>query len=166
MRLKVLLITGAVLLFVVIAAIVLSRFHLVDTRPAVAFGDEYFSKLRERQIDDALEMYTPGFRQIKGEEWNRVLTQLDAQYGGVTDFKTLASKLAPVQLSDSTEIACVIVQYQVTRNALVSEEKLTLCPHQRGEEWGIAGQEITRADTGQHYEAGLTVYEKTIFSTK
>jgi hypothetical protein len=34
-------------------------------------------------------MYTDGFRQKQGEEWQRLLTQLDAQNGGVKDFKTL-----------------------------------------------------------------------------
>jgi hypothetical protein len=155
--LKALIIIGAVL--VVLAAIFFPKLHYVDQRPALACGDEYFSKLRQGQVDDALEMYTDGFRQKQGEEWQRLLTQLD----GVKDFKTLGSTIAPVQLRDATEIACVVVQYQVTRNnALISEEKLTLCPHQRGVEWGIAGHEITRSDTGQHYEAGLTVQERTI----
>ncbi len=166
MHLKPLIIAGAVLLLVVLAAMLFPKLHYVDPRPAVASGEEYFSKLRQRQVEDALAMYTDGFRQQRGEEWQRLLTQLDAQNGGVTDFKTLGSKIAPVQLRDSTEIACVIVQFQVTRNNLISEEKLTLCPRQRGAEWGIAGHEITRSDTGQHYAAGLTVEEKTIFSTK
>jgi hypothetical protein len=135
---------------VVLAAIFFPRLHYVDQRPALAYGDEYFSKLKQKQVDDALKMYTDGFLQKKGEEWHRLLTQLDTQNGGVTDFKTLGSKIAPEQLRDSTEIRCVIVQGQITRNTLISEEKLTLCPHQRGAEWGIAGHEITRSDTGQH----------------
>ncbi len=166
MRQKLFIIAGVILLLAVLAAMFFPKVHYVDPRPAVAVGKEYFSRLRQRQIDDALQMYTDGFRQKKGEEWQKLLAELDAQNGGVTDFKTLGSKIAPVQLRDSTEIACVLVQYQVTRNGLISEEKLTLCPHQRGTEWGIAGHEITRSDNGQHYEAGLTVQEKTIFSTK
>ena len=166
MRLRLFIIAGAVLLIVIVAAMFFPKLHYVDPRPAVASGEEYFSKLKQRQIDDALEMYTDGFRQKKGEEWQRLLTQLDTQSGSVTDFKTFGWKIAPVQLRDSAEFACVVVQFQVTRNALISEEKLTLCPHQRGTEWGIAGHEITRSDTGQHYEAGLTVQEKTIYSTK
>jgi hypothetical protein len=50
--------------------------------------------------------------------------------------------------------------------SLISEEKLTLCPDQRGAEWGIAGHEITRSDTGQHYAEGITFQEKTVFSTR
>jgi len=165
-RLKPFIIAGAVLLLVVLAAMFFPKLHYVDPRPAVACGEEYFSKLRQRQVDDALAMYADGFRQKRGEEWQKLLAQLDAENGGLTDFKTLGSKIAPVQLRDSTEIACVIVQYQVTRNTLISEEKLTLCPHQCGAERRIAGHEITRSDTGQHYAAGLTVLEKTIFSTK
>jgi hypothetical protein len=166
MRRKQFIIAGTVLLIVVLAARFFPKLHYVDPTPAVTLGDEYFSKLEQRQIDDVLEMYTDGFKQKKGEEWRGLITQLDTQNGGVTDFKTLGTKVAPVRLRDSTELACVIVQYQVRRNTLISEEKLTLCPHQRGTQWGIAGHEITRSDTGQHYEAGLTVQEKTIFSTK
>jgi hypothetical protein len=162
--LKPLIIVGALLM--VLAAMFFPKLHYVDQRPALACGDEYFSKLRQRQVDDALEMYTDGFRQNKGEEWQRLLAQLDAQNGGVTDFKTLGSKIVPVQFRDSSEIACVLVQYQVTRNTLISEEKLTFCPHQHGAEWGIAGHGITRSDNGQHYEAGLTIQEKKIFSTQ
>jgi len=166
MRLKPFIIAGAVLLLVVLAAMFFPKLHYVDPKPAVACGEEYFSKLKQGQVDDALAMYTDGFRQQRGEEWQKLLTQLDAKNGGVTDFKTLGSQVAPVQLRDSTEIACVIVQFRVTRNTMISEEKLTLCPHQRGAEWGIAGHEITRSDTGQHYAAGITFQEKTIFSTK
>jgi hypothetical protein len=166
MRPKLFIIAGAVLLIVIVAAMFFPKLHYVDPRPAVASGEQYFSKLKQSQVDDALEMYTDGFRQKKGEEWKKLLTQLDTPNGGVTDFKTLGWRIAPVQLRDSAEITCVVVQFQVTRNTLISEEKLTLCPHQRGTEWGIAGHEITRSDTGQHYEAGLTVQEKTIYSTK
>ena len=166
MRRKLFIAAGAVLPFVVLGAMLFPKLHYVDPRPAVASGSEYYSKLEQRQIDDALEMYTDGFRQKRGDDWRRLLIQLDEQNGPVTNFKTLVSRIAPVQLRDSTEIACFVVQYQVSRNTLISEEKLTLCPHQRGTEWGIAGHEITRSDTGQHYEAGLTVQEKQIFPTK
>ena len=108
---------------------------------------------------------TRTFLQKRGEDWQNLLTQLDTQNGGVTDFKTLGSHVAPVKLRDSTEIPCVLVRYQVTRNTLISDERLTICPHQRGEEWAIAGHEITRSDTGQHFAAGLTFQERTIFKT-
>jgi hypothetical protein len=163
--LKVLIILGALL--VVLAVISFPKLIYVDPRPALACGDEYFSKLRQGQIDDAFEMYTVGFRQNSGEGWQKVLAQLNAQNGAVTDFKTLNSHVLPVQLRDSTELPCFIAQYQVQRNTFLSEEKLTLCPHQRGTEWGIAGHEITRSDTGQHYQAGITAREKTVrFNSK
>jgi hypothetical protein len=158
--LKALIIGGALL--VVLAAIIFPKFHYVDQRPALACGDEYFSKLKQGHLDNALEMYTAGFRQTRGEEWQKLLAQLDAQNGVVTNFRPINSKIFPVQLRDSTEMACVVAQYQVNRNTLISEEKLTLCPHQRGTEWGIAGHEIIRSDTGQRYEAGVTLREKTV----
>ena len=166
MRRKPLIIAGVVLFVVVLGAVFFPKMHYVDQKPAVAFSEVYFSKLKQGQVDDALGMYTDGFRQMRGEEWRKLLAQLDAQNGGVTDFKTLGSQVAPVKLSDSTEIPCVLVRCQVTRNILTSQEKLTICPYQRGAEYGIAGHEITRSDNGQHYAEGVTFQEKTIFSTK
>jgi hypothetical protein len=160
------IIVGIAVLLLIFTAMFISRVHVVDARPAVAFGNEYFSKLKKRQVDAALEMYTDGFRQQKGKEWQSLLSQLDAQNGGVTDSTTLGSGTLPVRLRESTEIACVLVQYQVARDTLITKEKLTLCPHQRGTEFGIASHEITRSDNGLRYEAGITVREKTIFSTK
>jgi hypothetical protein len=166
MRTKPLVIAGAVLFVVVLGAVFFPKVHYIDQRPAVAFGEEYFSKLKQGQVDDAFAMYTDGFLQKRGEEWHKLLTDLDTQNRGITDFKTLGSGLAPVTLRDSTEMPCVLVRYQVTRNTLISQEKLTICPHQRGAEYGIAGHEITRSDTGQHFAAGLTIHEETIFATK
>ena len=166
MRRKPLIIAGAVLFVVVLGAVFFSKVHYVDQRPAVAFGEEYFSQLKQGQVDDAFAMYTDGFLQKRGEEWRKLLTDLDTQNRGITDFKTLGSQLAPVTLSDSTDIPCVLVQYQVTRNTLTSQEKSTICPHQRGAEYGIAGHEITRSDTGQHFAAGITIRQETIFTTK
>jgi len=156
---------GTVAFVIVLGAVFFPKLHYVDPRPAVAFGEEYFSKLKQHQVDDAVAMYTEGFLQRRGEDWQKLLTQLDTQNGGVTDFKTLGYQIAPVTLRDSTTIPCVLVRYQVTRNTLISDERLTICPHQRGEEWAIGGHEITRSDTGQHFEAGVTIREKTIFKT-
>lgn len=100
-----------------------------------------------------------------GEDWRKQLTSLDSQNGAVSDFKVVASSLAPVTLRDSTEVPCVLVRYEVRRNTLISYEKLTVCPHQRGERYGIAGHEITRSDSGQHFSAGLTIQERKIIST-
>jgi len=110
-------------------------------------------------------MYTEGFLQKRGEEWRKLITQMDSQANGSIDFKLLGSQTAPVTLRDSTMVPCVLVRYQVTRGTVVSDESLTVCPHQRGDEPGIAGHQITRRDTGQHFEAGLTIQQKTIFST-
>jgi hypothetical protein len=166
MRRKPLIIAGAALFVVVLVALFFPKTHYVDQGPAVAFGEEYFSKLKQGRIGDAFAMYTDGFLQKRGEEWRKLLGDFDTQNRGITDFKTLGSQLAPVTLSDSTEIPCVLIWYQVTRNTLISQEKLTICPHQRGAEYGIAGHEITRSDTGQHFAAGITIRQETIFTTK
>jgi hypothetical protein len=162
---KRLVIVGAVLLLAILGAVFFQKVHYVDPKPAVALGEEYFSKLKESQMDDAFAMYTDGFLRERGEDWQKLVTQLDTEKGAVTDFKTLGWQVAPVTLRDSTEIPCVVVRYQVARNSLISEEGLTICPHQRGDDWGIAGHKITRSDTGQHFEAGITFQEKTIFRT-
>lgn len=162
---KLFVIVGAVLCVAVLGVLSLRKLHYVDPKPAVAFGEGYFSKLKQNQVADAFAMYTDGFMQKRGQDWRKLLNQLNTEKGGVTDFKTVGSQVAPVTLRDSTEIPCVLVRYQVARNSLISEERLTICPRQRGEDWGIAGHEITRSDIGQYFEAGITFQEKTIFKT-
>ena len=159
------LILAGVVLIVVLGIIFFSRVHYVDPKPAVAFGDEYFTNLKENQVDEAFGMYTDGFLQKRGQDWKELIVDLDTQSGGLTDFKLLGSQVAPVTLRNAVVIPCVLVRYQITRGTVTSEETLTICPRQRGDEPGIAGHEITRRDTGQHFEAGLTIRQKTIFST-
>lgn len=163
-RTKLLALAGAVLI-VVLGFVFFPKVHYVDQKPAIAFGQNYFTKLRENQVDQAFAMYTDGFLQKRGEDWKKLVLELDSQSGGLTDFKLLSSQIAPVTLRDSTLIPCVLVRYQVTRGTVISEELLTICPCQRGNEPGIAGHAITRRDTGQHFEAGLTIQLKTIVST-
>ena len=86
----------------------------------------------------------PFFTGKKGQDWQQTIADLDAKAGGVTGFKAQGSMFGPSHASD---------------------EKLTICSHQRGDEWGIAGHEITRPDTGEHFEAGRTILEKKIAST-
>jgi len=102
MRIKLLFAAAAVLLVVTLGALFLQKVRYVDQRPAIAFGDQYFSKLKESRVDDAFAMYTDGFLQKRGEEWRKVLAGLDPQNRGVTDFKAVGSSLAPVTLRDST----------------------------------------------------------------
>ena len=164
-RIGLLVIPGATLFVLVLGAVFFSV-HYVDPKPAVAFGDDYFSKLKQSQVDDAFAMYTDNFLQKRGEDWKKLVAYLDTQAGRVTDFKVLGAQVSPVMFHDSTEIPCVLIRYQVTRSRLVSTESLTVCPNQRGAEFGIAGHEITRSDNGQHFAAGLTIQQETIFSTK
>lgn len=160
-----LLAIGGIALAVVLGVLFLSKVHYVDRKPAIAFGDEYFTNLKDDQIDNAFAMYTEGFLQKRGEDWRKLITEMDSQGNGSIDFKLLGSQIAPVTLRDSTEIPCVLVRYQVRRGTVISDELLTICPHQRGDEPGIAGHQITRRDTGQRFEAGLTIQQKTLFST-
>jgi hypothetical protein len=161
-----LLILGGCALLVVLGSLLLPKLHYVDPKPANAFGDEYFTDLKDDQIDNAFAMYTEGFLQKRGDEWRKLMNAFDAQGNGPTDFRLLGSQVAPVTLRNSNVIPCVLTRYQVTRGTFVTDETLTICPHQRGDEPGIAGHGITRRDTGQHFEAGLTIQLKTILSTK
>jgi hypothetical protein len=152
----------------IVAAVVLlviSKFHYVDPKPALALGEEYFSNLEQNQLDEAFDLYTEKFLEKKGQDWERTIADLDVSAGKVTSFKPQRSSVAPVTLRDGTELACEVISYQVVRASTISDEKLTICPHQRGGDWGIAGHEITRSDTGEHFEAGLTIVEKKILST-
>jgi hypothetical protein len=132
-RTRLLAIAGIVLI-VVLGIVFFPKVHYVDPKPAIAFGQDYFTKLRENQVDEAFAMYTDGFLQKRGEEWRKVVLALDTQSGGLTDFEQLSSQIAPVTLRNSTEVPCVLVRYQVTRGTVVSEEVLTICPRQRGDD--------------------------------
>ena len=167
MQRKNLLIAGFVVLLTgVLGFEFFPKIHYVDPKAALAVGKDYFSDLRQGQVDDAFHMYTDGFLHKAGEEWRSVIVLLDTQGGSVTVFKPIGSHVVPVTLRDQTEIPCVLVQYQITRKTIPSDEKLIVCPHQRGAEWAIAAHEIIRKDTGQHFSAGITVTEKTIVGTK
>lgn len=150
----------------VVGFVFLAKFHYVDPRPALYVGEDYFGDLRRGQIDDAFAMYTDGFLGKVGEEWRKVVTDLDAENGNVVDFKVLDSHVVPLTLRDRSEIPCVLIRYEITRKMLSSNEALMVCPHQRAELWAIAGHEITRKDTGEHFLAGITVMEKTILRSK
>jgi hypothetical protein len=140
--------------------------HYVDPKPAIAYGDEYYSELKQRQVDNALAMYTNGLIEKRGDEWRRLITDLDRQQGSVTDFKEvdwLAIGIGP--FPDSTDLNCIKVKYRVTRNSLVSREILLVCPHQRGADWGISEHEIDAGQLGHLYESGSTFKEeKTILN--
>lgn len=143
-----------------------TKFHYVDPKPAFAVGEEYFSNLKQNRLDEAFDLYTQKFLQKERHDWQQTITGLNAKAGGVTSFEPRGSLLAPVTLDDGTLIPCVVVRYRVARGQVISDERLTICSHQRGEQWGIAGHRIARADTGEHFEAGLTILEKEIISTK
>src|SRR5258708_25278271 len=110
-RTKLLVIAGTVLLGLLLAMLFFANVRYVDQKPAVAFGEDYFSKLMHGQVDDAFAMYTDGFLQKCGADWRKQLTALDSQNRGVTESKMFASSLAPVTLRDSTEILCILVRY-------------------------------------------------------
>ncbi|MGA2434513.1 MAG: hypothetical protein ABSG25_04435 [Bryobacteraceae bacterium] len=150
----------------VFGVLVATKFHYVDQKPAFAVGEEYFSKLEQNRLDEAFDLYTEKFLQKKGQDWQRTIAELDAKAGGVTGFKPQSSMSAPATLHDGSLIPCVLIRYQVERAQVISDEKLTICSHQRDDQWGIAGHEITRSDTGEHFEAGLTILEKKIISTR
>ena len=160
-RLRLLVLAAAILVALLVAILFFARkVHYVDVKPAIALGGEYFSKLKRGQAGDALAMYTDEFRQQRGEDWQKLLFELNTRYGAVTGFTLLDAKTAPV-----AEVACVVVRYQVTRSTLSSEERLTVCPEKSNTQMAIAGHEIVRLDTQQKIAAGITIQEKEIFST-
>jgi hypothetical protein len=164
-RRNLLIVAFVVLLVGVLGFKFLSKIRYVDPKPALALGDDYFSDLRQGQVDDAFQKYTNGFLNKVGKEWRNVIAQLDGEGGTVTDFKLIGYHVVPVTLQDQSEIPRVLVRYQITRKSVSSDENLIVCPYQRGAAWAIAGHEISRKDTGQHFSAGITVTEKVIVGT-
>jgi len=159
MRRQSLFILGAAVLIVLFLALfVLREVHYFDSNPAIAVGNEYFSKLRRDQLGDALAMYSEEFQRQHGEDWRKLLVELQRRYGAVNGFKLLETKIVPLE-----KIACVAVDYQVTRNTLSTEEKLTICPDQPNFRNTIAGHAMVRLDTGQQVATGITFREQDIF---
>lgn len=159
---KTVIIGTLVALLVGLVIVFFPKFQYVDQRQAIAVGDGYFSRLKQGEVDDAFAMYTDGFIEKVGEQWRGVVTQLQQQGGGILDFRFLRSRVVPFVVNKSSTVPCVLVQYEVTRKNLSSEEGLIVCPHQRADVWAIAGHQIIRKDTGQRLSAGLTFQEKAI----
>lgn len=160
MKRKGLLIWGtATLVALLVAIFFVKKVHYVNQKPAVALGGEYFSKLKQGQTSDALAMYSDEFRRQHGEQWRKLLTDIDERYGTVAGVTLLDARTAPVG-----EIACVVVRYQTTRNLLFSEEKLTVCRERAATQMVIAGHEMVRLDTGQKAAAGITFTEINVVS--
>jgi hypothetical protein len=68
-----LLALAGVVLIVVLGIVFFPKVHYVDPKPAIAFGQDYFTKLRVNQGDEAFAMYTDGFLQKRGEVWKKLV---------------------------------------------------------------------------------------------
>jgi hypothetical protein len=53
------------------------KVHYVDAKPAIALGGEYFLKLKRGQAGDAFAMYTDEFWHEQGENWQKLLFELN-----------------------------------------------------------------------------------------
>lgn len=161
---KRLLVVSAAILVVLLAALFFAKkVHYVNTNPAIAFAGEYFSKLKRGQVGDALAMYTDDFRHKNGESWQKLLLELNTQFGPATAFTLVDAKVAP-NVHAVPEVACVLVRYQVNRSTLATEERLLVCPEKSDAQMAIAGHELIRLDTQQRIAAGMTVKEHEVFS--
>jgi hypothetical protein len=161
-----LLLVAGIGIVTVSGLLVAKKFQYVDQKPAIAIGEEYFSNLEQNELDEAFGLYTTGFLNKDGKVWRQTIVDFDGKTGDVRGYKLESSSLAPIPLHDGTVVPCVLVTFKVSRTATTSDEILTICSHQRGDDWGIAGHEIMLTDTGEHFEAGLTVVEKKIVTTK
>jgi hypothetical protein len=164
MKRKRLLIASVIALVLALVAIFfVKKVHYVDTKPAIALGEEYFSKLKSGQVGSASVMYTDEFRRKHGASWEKLLSELNTKYGAVTAFTLLDAKIVPMA-TPLGEVACVAVHYHVTRSAFLSEERLVVCPEQPKMQIAIAGHELIRLDSGQRIAAGISVEEHEVFS--
>ena len=160
---KRLFLVGALVSATVLAVIfVASKVRWVDPKPAIALGEQYFSRLRSGQLEGALALYTDEFRRKYGADWQKLISSLNTNYGTVTGFTLLENKVVPLT-SPAGEIPCVSVRYHVARSAFPIEETLLVCP-QPNTQMAIVGHQLTRLDTGQTIAAGATVKEYELFS--
>jgi len=164
-KLGLLLVAGTAIV-TVSGLLIAKKFQYVDQKPAIATGEEYFSNLEQNELDEAFGLYTAGFINKEGKDWRQTIVDLDGKSGEVRGYRLVSSSLAPIPLHDGTVVPCVLVNFKVSRAATTSNEILTICSHQRGEDWGIAGHEIMLTNTGEHLEAGLTVMEKKIITIR
>jgi len=133
------------------AALVASnKFHYVDSRPAIALGDQFFSAMKERAPGKAFELYSPEFRKMQGDGWkNGFLVKMSESWGTITGYSITQGHVVPVERR-----GCYLLRYAVQRTKVSSEETILACP-QDSPQWAIVGHELTRTDTGQHVSAGL-----------
>ena len=160
---RLLVVSAAILVVVLVAIFFAKKVHYVDTNPAIAFAGEYFSKLKRGQVGDAWAMYNDDFRRKNGENWQEFLLGLNTKFGPATAFTLVDAKIAP-NVHVVPEVACVLVHYQVSRSTLATEERLLVCPEKSGTQMAIAGHELIRLDTQQRIAAGMTVQEYEVFS--
>ena len=162
-RKRLLIASAAVLAVALMVILFVKKVHYVDTKPAIALGGEYFSKLMGGQLENAFSMYADEFRRQQGPRWEKLLSELNTRYGAVTGFTLLDAKIVPKAASQA-EVMCVAVHYHVARGAFPSEERLIVCPERYETQMAIAGHELIRLDTGQRIAAGTTVEEHEMFS--
>jgi hypothetical protein len=129
------------------------KVHYVNIFPSVDVANQYFSDLKAGNVETAFAIYDDEFRRTYGAAWLDLLSRLQKQYGVVTEFKLLESRIVPV-----SDVGCALVRFNVTRGQLVSEEGMVLCPNTKSEP-KIVGHEMMRVDTHQRMAAGRNVVE-------
>jgi len=157
------LIVGAVLIIGIFVVFFAGKVQYVDPKPAVALGEQYFSKLMSGRTQEAYAMYSDEFLSKHGAQWQKLLDDLDAKCGTISGYTLLSTKVVPLT-TPTGELPCTSARYHVARKTIPLVETLVICPKDFKAEMEIAGHELTRMDTGQTIRAGATYKEYEFFS--
>ena len=155
--------TAIIVFSIIVIAIViwglLGKIKIVDNKPAIALADSYFDELQHSRIEEAYSSYSEEIKSQNGENWKKLLTGLDKQFGAVTSKSLTGMSVVPV-----AEVGCWLLSYNVNRTLYVSEDRMIVCPsNDKGLiASNIVGYEMRRADTGQTISVGLTLTESKI----
>jgi len=148
----------AVVSLVGLALFGISRnFQYVDNKAAIAFGDQFINTLREDQVDAVFRNYDSNHINPKDAPWTRLLAGLTDRYGKISSHSLVRSSIIPV-----SDAPCTLLQYEIHRGELITQEKIIVCPVPNKNTYVVAGHELVRTDTGQRVYAGLAAEESSI----
>jgi hypothetical protein len=150
------IVVGAGFLVLIVGASLFfnNKVHFVDSAPALAAANEYFSYLEKGEPLKAFELYSSEFRARQGEQWKEFLVNVQVPLGTVVSYTLFQAHVVPVE-----RLGCYELRYRVERAHVNSDEGFVVCPADPQPTWVIVGHSLVRTDTGQHVSAGITPVE-------
>jgi hypothetical protein len=124
-----------------------------DPKPAIEFGQGFYDSLGKNEIKKAFALYSSDFQNSQDDTWENFLKQFNTMYGKVRSNELNGVKLLPIKGNP-----CFALRYNVQRNSLSTLEQIIVCPS-GSEEMAIVGHGLTRLDTNQKINAGVSFTE-------